>query len=151
MYQVLFSDDFKKAFKKMKSLSLKKLALRLLLRLSGGWRPKNQSVDYYFEKSSHILKQFKVEGMYVICTIDIIKDVKYVQVLKVWDILRLEEIPKLTKRLEKIFSAYTEDYINRCTEKHLEGYAFCCWLHLTFMPSFDLYCTVVILLCCFYV
>ncbi|XP_076911049.1 uncharacterized protein LOC143568899 [Bidens hawaiensis] len=73
------------------------------------------------EKSSQILKKFKVEGLYVICSIDIIKEVKYIQVLKVWDILPLEEIPKLTKRLESIFSAYTDDYINRCTAKCLEG------------------------------
>ena len=96
--------------------------MNLLLKLSGGWRPKNRSVDLHCEKSSQIIKQFKVEGYYVICTIDIIKEGKYMQVMKVWDILTLEEIPKLTKRLEGIFAAYTDDYINRCTEKRLEGY-----------------------------
>ncbi|GKD78466.1 UvrD-like helicase, ATP-binding domain, P-loop containing nucleoside triphosphate hydrolase, partial [Tanacetum coccineum] len=33
----------------------------------------------------------------------------------------LEEIPELTKRLGSIFSAYSDDYINRCTEKRFEG------------------------------
>ena len=101
---------------------LKKLVLNLLLKLSSGWRPKNKSVDLCCEASSQILKQFKVEGLYVICTIDIIKEVKYVQVLKVWDILALDEILKLKKRLEGVYSAYTNDFNNRCTEKCLEGY-----------------------------
>ena len=101
---------------------LKKLVLNLLLKLSSGWRPKNKSVDLCCQTSSQILKQFKVEGLYVICTIDIIKEVKYIQVLKVWDVLALEEIPKLKKRLESVYSAYTNDFNNRCTEKCLEGY-----------------------------
>ncbi|PWA64841.1 uvrD-like Helicase, ATP-binding domain, P-loop containing nucleoside triphosphate hydrolase [Artemisia annua] len=46
--------------------------------------------------------KWKVEGFYVICTIDIIKEVNYTQVLKVWDILALEEIPELKRRLESI-------------------------------------------------
>ncbi|XP_076915166.1 uncharacterized protein LOC143574429 [Bidens hawaiensis] len=120
-WKVLFSDDFRKSFGKLTFARLKKVVLNLLLKLSGGWRPKNTSVDMCCEKSSQILKKFKVEGLYIICSVDIIKEVKYTQVLKVWDILPLEEIPKLTKRLESIFSAYTDDYINRCTAKCLEG------------------------------
>ncbi|GJR23597.1 UvrD-like helicase, ATP-binding domain, P-loop containing nucleoside triphosphate hydrolase [Tanacetum coccineum] len=120
-WKVLFSDEFRRSFGKLTGFRLKKQVLNLLLKLSSGWRPKNRSVDLYCEKSTQILKQFKVEGFYVICSIDIIKEVKYVQVLKVWDVLSLDEIPKLTKRLESIFSAYTDAYINRCTEKCFEG------------------------------
>nr|GEW67078.1 UvrD-like helicase, ATP-binding domain, P-loop containing nucleoside triphosphate hydrolase [Tanacetum cinerariifolium] len=115
------SDEFRRSFGKLTGFLLKKQVLNLLLKLSSGWRPKNRSVDLYCEKSTQILKQFKVEGFYVICTIDIIKEVKYVQVLKVWDVLSLDEIPKLTKRLESIFCAYTDAYINWCTEKCFEG------------------------------
>lgn len=121
-HQVLFSDDFRKSFGKLTFSRLKKVVLNVLLKLSGGWRPNNKSVDICCENSSQILKKFRVEGLYIICSVDIIKEVKYIQVLKVWDILPLEEIPKLTKRLESIFSAYTDDYINRCTSKSLEGY-----------------------------
>ncbi|GJR49653.1 UvrD-like helicase, ATP-binding domain, P-loop containing nucleoside triphosphate hydrolase [Tanacetum coccineum] len=120
-WKVLFSDIFRRTFGKLTGSRLKKQVLNLLLKLSSGWRPKNKSVDMCCENSSQILKQFKVEGFYVICTIDIIKEVNYTQVLKVWDILALEEIPELTKRLESIYSAYTNDYLNRCTEKCLEG------------------------------
>ncbi|PWA91974.1 uvrD-like Helicase, ATP-binding domain, P-loop containing nucleoside triphosphate hydrolase [Artemisia annua] len=104
-WKVLFSDDFRRSFGKLTCNRLKKLVLNLLLKLSGGWRPKSRSV----------------EGLYIICTVDIIKECKYIQVLKVWDILPLEDIAKLTKRLDIIFSAYTEEYINRCTTKCLEG------------------------------
>ncbi|PWA68458.1 UvrD-like Helicase, ATP-binding domain-containing protein [Artemisia annua] len=103
-WKVLFSDDFRRSFGKLMGSRLKKLVLNLLLKLSSGWRPKNKSVDLCCETSSQILKQFKVEGLYVICTIDIIKEVNYIQVLKVWDILALEEIPKLKKRLESFYS-----------------------------------------------
>ncbi|GJU74504.1 reverse transcriptase domain-containing protein [Tanacetum coccineum] len=111
--EVLFSDDFRRSFGKLMGSRLKKQVLNLLLKLSSGWRPKNRSTDFCCKSSSQILKQFKVEGFYVICTNDIIKEVKYVQVLKVWDVLALDEIPKLTKRLESIFSAYTDAYISR--------------------------------------
>ncbi|KAJ0897871.1 putative DNA helicase [Helianthus annuus] len=118
---VLFSDDFRKSFGKLTFARLKKVVLNVLLKLSVGWRPKNRSVDVCFENWSPVLKKFKVEGLYIICSVDIIKEVNYIQVLKVWDILPLEEIPKLTKRLESIFSAYTDEYISRCTAKCLEG------------------------------
>ncbi|GJY49543.1 UvrD-like helicase, ATP-binding domain, P-loop containing nucleoside triphosphate hydrolase [Tanacetum coccineum] len=120
-WKVLFSDDFRRTFRKLIGSGLKKQVLNLLLKLSSGWRPKNRSIDLCCENSSQILKQFKVEGYYVICTIDIIKEVSYTQVLKVWDILALEEIAELRKRLENIYSAYTDDYIKRCSEKYFEG------------------------------
>nr|GEX50632.1 UvrD-like helicase, ATP-binding domain, P-loop containing nucleoside triphosphate hydrolase [Tanacetum cinerariifolium] len=100
---------------------LKKLVLNRLLRLSTGWQLK-RSLGLCQENSSKGLKQFDAEGLYIICTLDIIKDIQYEQVLKVWDLLPFQEIPKLTKRLENIFYAYTEEYINRCTENRFEGY-----------------------------
>ncbi|PWA47179.1 hypothetical protein CTI12_AA501530 [Artemisia annua] len=100
---------------------LKKLVLNILLRLSTGWRPKI-SLGLCQENSSKGLKQFNVEGLYIICTLDIIKDIQYEQVLKVWDVLPFQEIPKFTKRLENILYAYTEEYINRCTTNRFEGY-----------------------------
>ncbi|PWA85985.1 uvrD-like Helicase, ATP-binding domain, P-loop containing nucleoside triphosphate hydrolase [Artemisia annua] len=104
-WKILFSDDFRRSFGKLTSDRAKKL----------------RSLGLPHENSAQSLKQFSVEGLFIISTIDIIKDVNYVQVFKVWDILPFEEIPKLTKRLENIFSAYTEDYISRCTEKLFQG------------------------------
>ena len=79
-------------------------------------------MDLLCERSKQTLKQFKVEGLYIVCTIDIVKDTKYIQVLKVWDLLPLEEIPKLEKRLDSIFSMYTDDFINCCKVKFQDGY-----------------------------
>ncbi|KAL6569744.1 hypothetical protein OROMI_014261 [Orobanche minor] len=118
-WKVLFSDDFRRSFSKLSRSGLKNLVLERLSRVSSGWRPKKKSVDSRLEKSSQILKKFKVEELYIVCTIDIIKEFSYVQVLKVWDILSLDDIPKLSNRLDRLFAAYTHDYIRRCTEKYV--------------------------------
>ncbi|KAG5240587.1 P-loop containing nucleoside triphosphate hydrolases superfamily [Salix suchowensis] len=115
------SEYFTKSFGKLASVRKKTPVLNLLLKLSSGWRPKKRSVDVLFESSSQVLKQFKVEGLYVICSIDIVKEMHYKQVLKVWDLLPLEDIPRLAKRLEGIFERYTDDFISHCNEKCLEG------------------------------
>ncbi|KAJ0765113.1 putative TPR and ankyrin repeat-containing protein [Helianthus annuus] len=120
-WKVLFSDDFRKSFGKL-TFHLKKAVINRLLTLSGGWRPKNRSVDVCHESSSKLLKKIKVEGLYVIYSVDIMKEAKYIQVIKVWDILPWEEISELTIRIESIFSAYyTDDCINRCTTKCVKG------------------------------
>lgn len=119
--QVLFSDNFRKSFGKLKTVGKKMSVLNLLLRLSSGWRPKKKTVDMICEKSCMVLKKFKVHGLYMLCSIDIVKEFRYIQVLKVWDILQLEDIEKLVKRLDSIFDAYTDDFISCCNEKYLEG------------------------------
>lgn len=69
-----------------------------------------------------MLKQFKVKDLYIICSIDIMKESWYIQVLKVWDILPLEDIPKLAIRLDALFGKYANDYLNRCKTKCFDGY-----------------------------
>ncbi|KAL4575585.1 hypothetical protein LXL04_022433 [Taraxacum kok-saghyz] len=118
-WKVLFSDNFRISFGKLMDSRMKNLVVDLLQKLSGGWRPNDGKV--YSKTLSKVFKTFMVEGLHVIWTTDIMKETKYIQVLKIWDILPLKEIPKLRKELENIFSAYNEDYMNRCTTKHLEG------------------------------
>ncbi|XVF02939.1 hypothetical protein REPUB_Repub04eG0217800 [Reevesia pubescens] len=120
-WKVLFSDYFKKSFGKLKSVQTQKSVLNLLLKLSCGWRPKKRNVDIICESSSMVLKQFKVEGLYIVCSIDVVKEQRYTQVLKAWDLLPLEDIERLVKRLDGIFKMYTDDFISHCNEKHLEG------------------------------
>ncbi|KDO57821.1 hypothetical protein CISIN_1g0001621mg, partial [Citrus sinensis] len=123
-WKVNFSDNFLRSFKKLTSDRTKKSVINLLLKLSSGWRPKRRNVDSVSASSSHIIKQFKVEGFYIISTTDIVKDVKesqYIQVLKVWDILPLEDVQKLVTRLDNIFVKYTDEFINLCKEKCFEG------------------------------
>ncbi|XP_041012062.1 uncharacterized protein LOC121255674 isoform X1 [Juglans microcarpa x Juglans regia] len=126
-WKVLFSDNFLRSFKKLKSVMRKNLVIEHLLKLSRGWRPKKRSSDPVCGSSSQIIKQFKVEDLYIVCANDIrkewsdeVKELMYYQVLKVWDILPAEEIPKLIKRLDSMFGKYTDDFLNRCKEKCLE-------------------------------
>lgn len=95
----------------------------LLLRLSNGWRPKRRNVDIICDKSKQILKQFKVKDLNVICSIDIVKEGWYVQVLMIWDLLPLVDVPKLVERLDSWFLTYTDDFLNRCKAKCVDGYA----------------------------
>ncbi|KAH1189210.1 TPR and ankyrin repeat-containing protein 1 [Glycine max] len=121
LWKVHFSDKFLRSFKRIRSEKIKKNVINLLIRLSSGWRPKRFSVDLSCENSSQMLKQFKVESFYVICSIDIVKASRYIQVLKIWNILPLEDIPQLAKRLDKVFKGYTNEYISRCRCKKKDG------------------------------
>ncbi|OVA06987.1 UvrD-like Helicase [Macleaya cordata] len=120
-WKVLFSDNFRKSFGKLKSLQTQKSVINLLLKLSNGWRPKKIKVESVCGSSTQLVKQYKVGGLYIISTVDIAKHSRYTQVLKIWDVLPLEEIPKLLKRLDSIFSMYTDDFLSRCMLKHIEG------------------------------
>ncbi|KAL2487580.1 uncharacterized protein Fot_40872 [Forsythia ovata] len=120
-WKVLFSDNFKNSFGKLISPRVKKSVMNILLKIASGWRPKRRSVDLMCESSLQTIKQFKVEGYYVLCTIDIMKESNYMQVLKVWDILPLEVVATLLRRLDGIFAMYTDDFIKRCKEKCIEG------------------------------
>ncbi|MCL7044876.1 hypothetical protein MKW94_000406, partial [Papaver nudicaule] len=118
-WKVLFSDNFRKSFMRLKSFQTQKTIINLLLKLSNGWIPKK--VDSVCGNSLQLVKQFKVGRLYVIAAVDIAKYKSYVQVLKIWDILPLEDMPKLVKRLDSIFSMYTDDFIHRCKEKIADG------------------------------
>ncbi|OMO72635.1 hypothetical protein COLO4_27518 [Corchorus olitorius] len=124
-WKVLCSDDFRKSFWKLESSQTQKLVLILLLKLSNGWRPKKKKVDLKCKSSSMVLKKFKVEDLYIVCSIDVLKEQwqSYTQVLKAWDLLPLQDIERLVQRLDGIFKMYTEDFISFCNEKYLEGFA----------------------------
>ncbi|MCL7038809.1 hypothetical protein MKW94_025092 [Papaver nudicaule] len=120
-WKVLFSDNFKKSFGNIKSLQMQKCIINFLLKLSNGWRPRKMKGDTFCGSPVQLLKQYKVVGLYILSSVDIAKDSSYTQVLKIWDILPLVEIPKLVNRLDNIFSMYTDDYLKRCKDKNIEG------------------------------
>lgn len=70
--------------------------------------------------------KFMIEGFCVVWTIDIEKDLMYTQVLKIWDILPLENVPIMVKCLEFLFRTYTGDFLNYCKAKCNEGYVHPC-------------------------
>lgn len=99
----------------------------MLLKLSSGWRPKGSSTAASVSKSSYfeLLKEFKVKGLHLICTIDIMKEKEthlYTQALKVWDIVPFHEIAELVRRLEGIIGMYTREYIDRCKARCVHRY-----------------------------
>nr|XP_011457958.1 PREDICTED: uncharacterized protein LOC105349612 isoform X2 [Fragaria vesca subsp. vesca] len=163
-WKVLFSDNLSKSFMKLKSVSLKRSVLNVLLKLANGWRPKMQSSDILCGNSSLILKKFKVEDLHIVCPTDTAKDLRYIRVLKSWGIIPIEDTPPLVNRLHNISNKlmpnrkespkkdgyvmgkfvkklkefqcdniesscarslptllYTDEYINLCKEKCLEG------------------------------
>ncbi|XP_026424181.1 uncharacterized protein LOC113320490 [Papaver somniferum] len=121
LWKVLFSNNFRKSFGKLKSSQSQKSVINLLVKLSSGWRPKKFKAETLCGNSIQLVKQYKVGNVYIITSIDIAKYSCYTQVLKIWDILSLEEIPKLVKSLDNIFSIYTDDYLNRCKQEHIKG------------------------------
>ncbi|MCL7034766.1 hypothetical protein MKW94_002820, partial [Papaver nudicaule] len=121
LWKVLFSSNFRKSFGKLKSSQTQKSVINLLVKLSNGWRPKKLNVETLCGNSVQLVKQYKVGRMYIVSSVDVAKYSCYTQVLKIWDILPLEEIPKLVKSLESIFSIYTDDYLNRCKLEHVKG------------------------------
>ncbi|RZC43878.1 hypothetical protein C5167_036821 [Papaver somniferum] len=121
LWKVMFSNNFRKSFKKLKSSQTQKSVVNLLVKLSNGWRPKKFKVETLCGNSVQFVKQYKVGRIYIISSVDVAKYSCYTQVLKIWDILPLEEISKLLKSLHSIFSIYTDEYLNRCKMEHVKG------------------------------
>lgn len=86
-----------------------------------------------FFGSFELIRVNKVNDFYVIWTVDIKKDDRYIQVLKVWDILPLEQIARLVSRLDHIFSLYTETYVNYCKYTCTQGYVHIYLATITFI------------------
>ncbi|WOH07546.1 hypothetical protein DCAR_0726978 [Daucus carota subsp. sativus] len=120
-WKLMFSGNFTKSFKKLDSAETKNLVLFFLSKLASGWRPKRVYSVVSCESSSNILKQYKIGKYYILCSVDIHRETWYMQILKIWDILPMQDIPRMIKRLDNIFRMYTEDYISRCTKRCIEG------------------------------
>ncbi|KAJ0433421.1 putative TPR and ankyrin repeat-containing protein [Helianthus annuus] len=118
-WKVLFSSMFGASLSKIESWETKKLVFLMLLKLSSGWRPKRSSTAASVSQSCYfeLIKEFRVKGLHLICTIDIMKETRYTQVLKVWDILPFHEIEELVKRLEGVIGMYTPEYVDHCKER----------------------------------
>uniref|UniRef100_A0A803Q3A3 DNA2/NAM7 helicase-like C-terminal domain-containing protein n=1 Tax=Cannabis sativa TaxID=3483 RepID=A0A803Q3A3_CANSA len=120
-WKVSFSDSFVNSFVKIKSSQKKSLVMNFLLRLANGWRPKS-SVSITCVESKQCLKQYKVKDFHVICSIDIENEgYRYVQVLKVWDVLPLVDVPELVRHLDTMFLTYTTDDLDRCKIRYVKG------------------------------
>ncbi|XAR73624.1 hypothetical protein NMG60_11007659 [Bertholletia excelsa] len=122
-WKVCFSNDFLKSTNQIKDVEIKKEVISLLQRLASGWRLNHQAIYSNLNgTSSELLELYKVNGWLSLAwTVDIVREnSKQLQVLKVWDVLPLYEIPQLAKRLDTIFGNYTVDTMRRCKLKKLQ-------------------------------
>lgn len=98
----------------------------MLQKLSSGWRQPQEERDPVVRDgpSSQLLEMSKVsEQLNLVWNVDSLKeDSNYLQILKVWDVVPLSDIPKLAKRLDFLFGRYRADEMNRCKHRCVEGY-----------------------------
>lgn len=125
--QVSFHDGFSKFVARTKTMEICKEVISMLRKLLSGWRQPHKGRDPNFTNgvSSQLLEQYKINGsLYLVWTVDILEENACIfQVLKVWDLLHLSEIPNLAKLVDTFYGKYTGDQINRCKLRHFEGYA----------------------------
>ncbi|KAH7852774.1 hypothetical protein Vadar_029088 [Vaccinium darrowii] len=123
-WKVCFSDGFMKSITRIKNVGVHKEVLSILQRLSSGWHQHQKAniLKKMGGTSSELLELHTVNGsLNLIWSVDIITESsKDIQVLKVWDILPMAEIPKLAKRLDTLFGNYTVDKMNRCKHRSSE-------------------------------
>ncbi|KAH7853124.1 hypothetical protein Vadar_033555 [Vaccinium darrowii] len=124
-WKVCFSDDFMISISRIKNVGVCKEVLSIIQKLSSGCHQhrKAKSLKKTGGTSSQLLKLYKVNGsLNLIWSVDIVTESsKDIQVLKVWDVLPMAEIPKLSKRLDTLFGNYTLDKMNRCKCRSFEG------------------------------
>ncbi|KAL3736002.1 hypothetical protein ACJRO7_025025 [Eucalyptus globulus] len=128
-WRVFFGDNFVESFRKLTLPRTKMSIMNLISKLAGGWRPVKSNGVLSLKSCSHMVKQFEVEGLYVLCTVDILKEPqsleirepRYIQILKIWDVLPLRDAMKLVECLIIEFKVYADDFISCCNEECLEG------------------------------
>ncbi|XXG71979.1 hypothetical protein AAC387_Pa07g1183 [Persea americana] len=119
-WKVEFTGNFRISFAKIMKTGIRKEVIELIMKLSSGWRPKNE--DVVKGCSLLLLKKYGVKGQHVIWAVDILmEDSHCIQVLKFWDIVSLAEIPKLVVRLNAKIGMYAEDHKLKCRFKCKEG------------------------------
>ncbi|XP_039121412.1 LOW QUALITY PROTEIN: uncharacterized protein LOC120258127 [Dioscorea cayenensis subsp. rotundata] len=118
-WKVLFSDEFRKSFEKLKTVQNKTLMFYMLLRIADGWRARKGNID--ITDSFGLSRVYRFKGLYLVWSVDICKQENYTQILKIWNLLPLYEISNYIKRLENIFSAHSDEYIEHCRAKQVQG------------------------------
>ncbi|XP_052307958.1 uncharacterized protein LOC18097562 isoform X3 [Populus trichocarpa] len=123
-WKFFFSDSFRKSIMKVGNEARHEV-ISLLAKLSSGWRqsPEERNIIVLHGTSSELLENYRVnDQLSLIWTVDIIKENKNdTQILKVWDVLPLRDLPKLARSLDAVFGNYTVNKMNRCRHKCTEG------------------------------
>ncbi|XP_059451311.1 uncharacterized ATP-dependent helicase C29A10.10c-like [Corylus avellana] len=125
IWKVFFNNDFHKSIARTSNAEIRKEVISLLAKLSSGWRQTNEKRNLIVHDgtSSQVLEIYRVdEQLNLVWTVDILKeDSHHIQVMKVWDVLPLSDIPRLAKQLDILFGSYTVDKMHRCKHRCVEG------------------------------
>lgn len=117
--QVLFSNEFKESFTKIRGVPVRQRVINTILNIANGWRQTRKDSGHADEV---LVNEYPISGLYLVWTTDVQRGREIVQVLKIWNVLRLEDLPSFRKRLENIFLTYTPMYIERCKAMRLDRY-----------------------------
>ncbi|KAE7998939.1 hypothetical protein FH972_003432 [Carpinus fangiana] len=124
-WKIFFSDDFLEYMSRVKNPYICKEIVSLLTSLANGNRraQKKKKLFVHGGISSQLLEQYKVNGNQILVwTVDILKQKSYyIQILKIWGIVSLSQMPKLASLLDILFERYTEAKKNQCKHKCLDG------------------------------
>ncbi|XVE90671.1 hypothetical protein DITRI_Ditri20bG0095800 [Diplodiscus trichospermus] len=123
-WKVCFSCNFCKSLASIENTESHKQIINLLQKISSGWRQTlQQENSIRVDSSLGLLEMYRVNDLLnLLWSVDIVKENShFIQVLKVWDILPLLDIPKAAEDLEKLFGEYTVEKINRCKCQCQEG------------------------------
>ncbi|KAF7010863.1 hypothetical protein CFC21_025231 [Triticum aestivum] len=119
-WKVIVSDEFRKSFTKLKSSQLRREILQKLIKLGGGWRTTVKNLDV--PGVSHLAKVYKIRDLYLIWSTDVEKsEGRYIQIIRIWDLLSQQHVARTVQRLENLFSMYTDDYLDHCRRVHTLG------------------------------
>jgi hypothetical protein len=47
---------------------------------------------------------------------------RYVQIIRIWDLLSHQHVARTVQRLENLFSLYMDDYLDHCRRVQTDGY-----------------------------
>ncbi|XP_057845589.2 uncharacterized protein LOC131055004 isoform X1 [Cryptomeria japonica] len=117
VWKVMFSNEFKESFTKLKGLEVRQNIINKILKLANGWR---QSRKHAGSTQENFINEYATSGLYLVWTTDVERGEGVFQVLKIWNVLTLEKVPTLRQRLENIFRTFTSEYIARCKTKRLD-------------------------------
>ncbi|KAM7279812.1 hypothetical protein ACFE04_006946 [Oxalis oulophora] len=123
-WKVYFDDGFLKSMRSIKNMEVRKQVLSLIRMLSNGWRQHDTKRDFSGRNwTSEYFEYYKInEELRLIWSVDILEEnSNYIQILKVWNVLPLYDLPKLAKQLEIFYAKYPTDIMNCCKFRSIEG------------------------------
>ncbi|ONM14317.1 P-loop containing nucleoside triphosphate hydrolase superfamily protein [Zea mays] len=104
---------------KLKSPLLKKEVLQKLVKLGGGWRIPIKNLDV--TDAFQLAKAYRIRDLYLVWSIDLEKNERYFQMIRVWDLLSQQHVARTVQHLENLFSMYTDEYLDHCRSVQTEG------------------------------